>query len=170
MEKICKVCQLIKPLVDFYFDSRYGKPLNRCKKCVIEYMEQRRKIKESTDPDWVEKEIERHRLKSERRRALGLTKRQSREKRTESSKKHNFNYPLKAKARAKLQNEVRQGRIIPRPCFVCGEERSEAHHEDYAKPLDVIWLCRPHHNARHNEIKRLDRAKRFSCKLISSAQ
>jgi hypothetical protein len=29
-----------------------------------------------------------------------------------------------------------------------------AHHEDYDKPLDVIWLCRTHHKLRHREINK----------------
>lgn len=35
------------------------------------------------------------------------------------------------------------------PCSVCGATRGEAHHDDYSKPLDVVWLCRTHHWARH---------------------
>jgi hypothetical protein len=32
------------------------------------------------------------------------------------------------------------------PCSVCGAEPTEAHHQDYAKPLDVQWLCKSHHH------------------------
>jgi hypothetical protein len=38
-------------------------------------------------------------------------------------------------------------------CSVCGKERAQAHHEDYSKPLDVIWLCPLHHSQRHKELR-----------------
>ena len=34
--------------------------------------------------------------------------------------------------------------IIRLPCQICGR-KAEAHHYDYNKPLDVLWLCRSHH-------------------------
>lgn len=37
------------------------------------------------------------------------------------------------------------------PCEVCGEDPAEAHHTDYLKPLDVMWLCRKHHNEWHHD-------------------
>jgi hypothetical protein len=43
----------------------------------------------------------------------------------------------------------RRGRLAPQPCRVCGSEKVEMHHEDYDKPLDVTWLCRPCHLALH---------------------
>ena len=47
----------------------------------------------------------------------------------------------------------RQGVIVPMPCEVCGQnEKTEGHHEDYSKPLEVKWLCRKHHRQRHREI------------------
>jgi len=38
------------------------------------------------------------------------------------------------------------------PCSVCNFPFADAHHEDYDKPLEVIWLCRKHHKDRHREL------------------
>jgi excisionase family DNA binding protein len=40
------------------------------------------------------------------------------------------------------------------PCAVCGAKSVEAHHEDYLKPFEVVWLCKKHHAQRHVELKR----------------
>jgi len=48
---------------------------------------------------------------------------------------------------------LRNGSLVPENCVVCGSEKSVAHHEDYDKPLDVVWLCQIHHKARHKEMK-----------------
>lgn len=45
----------------------------------------------------------------------------------------------------------RRGKLIPKNCQDCGSTESQKHHEDYSKPLDVIWLCRPCHLNRHRE-------------------
>lgn len=56
--------------------------------------------------------------------------------------------PYKRQSRNKLQRAVRDGKIIPQPCEVCGGQ-AEAHHDDYDKPYDVRWLCRIHHGMEH---------------------
>ena len=38
----------------------------------------------------------------------------------------------------------RRGLLVAEPCK-CGEVKVEMHHPDYAKPLEVQWLCRPCH-------------------------
>ena len=35
-------------------------------------------------------------------------------------------------------------------CQVCGEEKVDGHHWDYVRMLDVIWLCRKHHQDVHS--------------------
>lgn len=42
-------------------------------------------------------------------------------------------------------SDLRAGKLIEEPCRICGNIKAEAHHEDYSKPLDVVWLCNKHH-------------------------
>jgi hypothetical protein len=52
---------------------------------------------------------------------------------------------MKKNARSYLHSHIKRGLIKKRPCCICGEARSESHHPDYSKPLEVIWFCRDHH-------------------------
>lgn len=62
-------------------------------------------------------------------------------------------YPDKEKARRILQKALMKGAIQKENCIVCKDENSQAHHEDYTKPLEVIWLCPVHHMERHDRVK-----------------
>ena len=59
---------------------------------------------------------------------------------------------LKIAARDEVRKARLIGALVPQPCEVCGATRTEAHHEDYGRPLDVRWLCRPHHRALHADL------------------
>ena len=41
------------------------------------------------------------------------------------------------------------GDLVRKPCEICGDKNTQAHHDDYSKPLDVRWLCRSHHMMFH---------------------
>jgi len=58
----------------------------------------------------------------------------------------------KQNAREELNHALRTGEVTKQPCIECGEENSEGHHEDYDKPLEVVWLCRTHHADVHRTI------------------
>jgi hypothetical protein len=58
-----------------------------------------------------------------------------------------------ANARSYANVYQRRGKLKPRPCRRCGSKKAEKHHEDYSKPLEVTWLCRPCHTALHYERK-----------------
>lgn len=59
---------------------------------------------------------------------------------------------LRANARSMLHVYVKRGKVVkPSTCTVPGCQRPpQAHHDDYRKPLDVHWICRPHHLQLHS--------------------
>lgn len=56
---------------------------------------------------------------------------------------------VKANARSYANVYLRRGTLKKQPCK-CGNPNSQMHHEDYSKPLEVIWVCRPCHLELHN--------------------
>lgn len=59
--------------------------------------------------------------------------------------------PEKRRAREQLRSKVRNGKISKGICVVCKSKKTEAHHPNYAKPLDVIWYCRKDHKKLHSK-------------------
>lgn len=57
--------------------------------------------------------------------------------------------------RAKTRSYVKTGLLVkPEVCENCQENiRLEAHHTDYDKPLEVMWLCNLCHKQQHGRIK-----------------
>lgn len=56
--------------------------------------------------------------------------------------------PEKAFAHDVFAAAIRAGKITRKPCEICSNHKTDAHHDDYSKPLEVIWLCRKHHAMR----------------------
>ncbi len=59
-------------------------------------------------------------------------------------------YPERLKARELAYTAFRRGKLKKSACEVCGDLESEAHHDDYSRPLDVRWLCPKHHRVEHS--------------------
>ncbi len=142
--KECFKCQTVKPLSEFYKHPQMGDGhLNKCKECTKKDSDENFKRK-MQDPDWQIKERERQRKKEEARRQKGLVKKYKRK-------------PISAAERKAIYGEymsaIQLGKIIPQPCQVCGKEKAQGHHEDYSKPLDVVWLCSRHHADRHIHLR-----------------
>ena len=58
----------------------------------------------------------------------------------------------RATARAYLHVYVKRGKVIKQPCNICQSQEVMAHHLDYDKPLEVIWLCKKHHGQIHGKL------------------
>lgn len=108
---------------------------------VNELQNKRRAERYRTDPEFREKQREAARIQSRKRRA----------KRALYNAQHRKSIELRA--RRKAQKAVRCGKLIrPDACDACGTRearRIEAHHPDYSKPLEVLWLCTLCHGAIH---------------------
>ncbi len=53
------------------------------------------------------------------------------------------------RAHRMVEYALAKGNLVRRSCEHCSSQKSEAHHPDYSKPLDVIWLCRTCHGKVH---------------------
>jgi len=131
--KVCFKCNVEKPLDGFYRHSgmRDGH-LNKCKDCT------KRDVRLYRRSSPAVREYDRNRAKLPHRRAQ-IAK---------ASKRWKEANPEGYRAHYTLTNAVRDGKIERQPCEICGEE-AHAHHPDYSKPLDVVWLCPTHHARLH---------------------
>lgn len=68
---------------------------------------------------------------------------------------HNQKNPLKVACRRFLRTAIDKGIIVRyNACSCCLKKcKPEAHHKDYTKPLEVIWLCRSCHGKEHRKHK-----------------
>lgn len=79
----------------------------------------------------------------------------NKKRRNENAKKY-YQDPKnthKNAARTSTRLSIKKGVLLKKPCEVCGKKTVDAHHSDYSKPLEIMWLCREHHVAWHKKHK-----------------
>ena len=135
--KVCSRCKAEKDDSCFREDRRTRTGLSSyCKPCCSEH-----------HYEWLEK----NRTKVNSQSLKSYYKRRSEIEAQGIKWKYTPNDKKKQHSRIKFFRAVKSGKIIkPSNCEECGgTDNIEGHHEDYSKPLEVMWLCRKCHRAKH---------------------
>ncbi len=134
VRKICTKCGIEKDMDEFHHDkTRKDSRQSYCIEC------------RKSARDWEQKNRERYNARMRKYIAEHM------DTVVERTQRYRRNNPEKWKAHWTVRNAIRDKRLERQPCVVCGNKETDGHHEDYSKPLDVMWLCRLHHRALHLE-------------------
>ena len=151
MTKQCGKCGDVLPVSGFYLSR--GVPESPCKECR-KGGARRRYQTDARARDAAKAQATRWRRanpgrkRTNNRRWLAA----NRDKANASSMTWYHEHPQQAKATRAVNNAIRDGRLRRRPCSECGAPQGDAHHEDYSKPFDIVWLCHPCHMRHHRRI------------------
>lgn len=145
-EKRCFKCGVIKNISEYYSHKQMlDGHLNKCKECAkSESNKNRQGKKEYYQKYDRDRKHEPSRIET-RNRYISSDK--GKEKVKCAHQKYISKFPGKRKAHILIANRIRDGSIKrPIRCENCLMEcHPQAHHCDYTKPLDVMWLCQPCH-------------------------
>ncbi len=140
---ICRDCH--KDLLPSQFYMNRGKPMASCKACWGDRVKMRR----LTDPKVREYDRERAKTPARVKRAQSITQKWRKEN------------PDAYRAQNAVNNALRDGKLSRKPCEICAATNGvHAHHKDYAKPLDVVWLCARCHHRMHALFPELEGANK----------
>jgi hypothetical protein len=139
--KTCSTCKISQPLSNFQkCVTRKDGHQYRCRECQNAL----------TRAAWHKNgDKNRARNRAYKRTEAGL----------DSSSRWSKSNREKRNAQKMVQVAVLSGKLVRKPCVKCGD-KAEGHHEDYSKPLDVVWLCQAHHAERHRELREMVAASR----------
>lgn len=146
MDRTCTQCGEAKALAEFYRNSQMRDGyLRKCKSCVKANSLSHR----ATNADYY-REYDRKRARDPQR-----VKARQEYAAQHTSRPRPEPDPVKRAARVALGNAVRDGKLTkPTNCDVCGQPgKIHGHHDDYSKPLEVVWCCPPCHGLIHGYLR-----------------
>ena len=151
--KSCFKCGGRKPLSDFYrHPNMPDGHVNKCKECNKKDVRENRRKR----IDYYREYDRRRAMRPDRVEARKLYQNSDQGKAVlrEIRSRYIEKNPIKYSAHIMVGNAVRDGRLLkPEECESCGvsRKRLHGHHDDYAKPLEVRWLCAKCHKDWHKE-------------------
>jgi len=132
-EKICGRCKKTLPLDSFNNDnSRKGGLCGTCRFCLKKTRDENKEAFSGYFKKYYQ---------------------ENKEKKSGYDKNRYKTHKKEAAAKDKVKYNISKGVIVrPDRCEECNREcKPDAHHEDYNKPLDVVWLCRSCHVTKHRD-------------------
>jgi len=137
--KQCFKCKKTKAISGFYRHSQMADgTLGKCKECT-------------------KKDANAHRNANldkirayDRARALLPHRKKETLRITEEYRKK---FPHRSLAVGRVSRALKSGKLKrPNKCALCKKKKKVlAHHDDYSKPLEVVWVCQPCHKQIHKE-------------------
>lgn len=167
---LCKRCKEDRKQDDFEFRKDRACYRQVCKKCKNErsrkkYSEVALQIAKKRKDSRNEKSEElnakaRERYWKNRNDLLEKAKRRPGYKKSNAKAASSWRMKNKEKTAAQqcVSRAVKSGKLVKaHRCSLCGSlEKLNAHHTDYAKPLEVIWLCTFCHKKVHSKYFKQD--------------
>lgn len=135
----CRTCLMDKPEGAFYASNH-----SKCKECVKEAV----RVNRLENIDRI-RAYDRARASQPHRKANNY----------HQSSTWRQEFPGRMRAHSAVAYALRTGKMARQPCWECGSDRAVAHHPDYDRPLDVVWLCQPHHKQAHALVANDDQAR-----------
>lgn len=173
--KVCTGCKIEKNLVEFGDDKKgiFGKN-QKCKECCkarakltvhsdkaienrkkyrSEWQKKNRPILNARLRDRYFEKIEVCREQSKIRTRKYLQSEKGKTKHLETTRKYEKENREKISAQRKVRSAIKSGKIFRSPsCQICNKvAKTHGHHEDYKKPLEVIWMCSVCHLYHHQK-------------------
>lgn len=148
----CCRCKSVKPIADFATVRK--RAITKCRRCDAERVRKARtanveraralaRRKYWADVDRSRREA-RERAKTERSRKINCA----------AVRRYRKKHPARVRAQQLLRLAIKRGDIVrPSACQIAGCNRSDrlhAHHADYDRPLQVIFVCAEHHEHIHH--------------------
>lgn len=175
--KICTGCKLEKLFEEFGKDKKGKFGLNqKCKECCKARAKLTIRSPLSTEKqkkyraEWQRKKrpilnaklrqrhldnLEESRAQARERQKRYMATEKGKLKHIEATKEYEKNNAEKIKAQRKIRRAILSGKLLrSKFCEICFKEcKTHGHHEDYAKPLEVIWMCPKCHLYHHQKYR-----------------
>jgi len=148
--KICSKCNIQKPLDAFH--NKAGGKYGKTKICKLCRKELDKKTYCTSEYRKHHREYEKQWRDSHPKQNKTIHQNWYCNNHDEIIKRNHTVYSKQIKTRAILWNAYESGQIKkPSKCEICAEKTAvlHAHHDDYDKPLDIIWVCPKCHGKLH---------------------